>query len=92
MPNKQAEQLLAKHQNLTHSDNVKVVSHVQREQDDWIINTLMIDNIDVAFKYKRKKHYRSLTGQRVNITYYPKIETVAGFEIEIMNIVRIKVA
>jgi hypothetical protein len=46
----------------------------------------------VPFKYKRKKQYKNLQGQRVNITYYPHTETVAGFDIEIMNIVRIKVA
>ncbi|REL32333.1 hypothetical protein [Thalassotalea euphylliae] len=88
----QVKQLLSSHQNLTHSESIKVVSHVQREDDDWIVNTLMLDNIDVPFKYKRKKHYRSLQGQRVNITYYPSTETVAGFEMEIMNIVRIKIA
>lgn len=89
---KQVKQLLSSHQNLIHTESIKVVSHVQRENGDWIINTLMLDNIDVPFKYKRKKHYRSLQGQRVNITYYPATEQVAGFEMEIMNIVRIKVA
>ena len=89
---KQVKQLLSSHENLIHTESIKVVSHVQRENGDWIINTLMLDNIDVPFKYKRKKHYRSLQGQRVNITYYPAKEQVAGFEMEIMNIVRIKVA
>ena len=89
---KQVKQLLSSHQNLIHTESIKVVSHVQRENGDWIINTLMLDNIDVPFKYKRKKHYRSLQGQRVNITYYRATEQVAGFEMEIMNIVRIKVA
>ena len=86
------EKLLKKHQNLVQTDNVKVCSHVQREQGEWIINTLMIDNIDVPFKYKRKTHYRSLTGQQVNLTYYPSLENVAGFEIEVMKIVRIRTA
>jgi hypothetical protein len=85
------KKLTERHQELTHTENIKVISHVQRENDDWFINTLMLDNIDVPFKYKRKKLYKSLQGQRVNITYYPTNENVAGFDIEIMNIVRIKV-
>jgi hypothetical protein len=71
---------------------MKVASHVQRESNDWIINTLMLDNLDVPFKYKRKKLYQSLQGQRVNLTYYPEIETIAGFEIEVMSVVRIKIS
>lgn len=86
------KKLLENHPNLTHTEDIKVSSHVQREQDDWYINTIMLDGIDTPFKYKRKKHYKSLNGQRVNITYYPEIENVAGFEIEVMKIVRIKIA
>lgn len=87
------DKLLNSHQKLIHSDNLKVTSHVQRDDnDDWVINTIMLEKVDVPFKYKRKKHYKSLTGQRVNVTYYPEIESIAGFEIEIMKIVRIKVA
>jgi hypothetical protein len=71
---------------------VKVTSHVQRTQDDWILNTIMIEDYDVAFKYKRKKQYRNLKGQRVNLTYYPDKESVAGMELEIMRVVRIKIA
>lgn len=89
---KQVKQLLSSHQKLIHTESIKVISHVQREQDDWVLNTLMLNNIDVPFKYKRKQHYRSLQGQRVNITYYPSTEAVAGFDMEVMNIVRIKVA
>ena len=85
-----AKELLDKHKSLIHSENLKVVSHVQREDDDWFINTIMIDGYDVAFKYKRKKPYKSLIGCRINVTYYSHIERVAGFEIEVMNIVRIK--
>lgn len=84
--------LLEKHQKLIHSENMKVTSHVQREDDEWIVNTIMLADVDVPFKYKRKKMYKSLKGQRVNITYYVSEENVAGFTIEIMNIVRIKVA
>ena len=56
------------------------------------INTIMLENIDVPFKYKRKQPYKSLKGQRVNVTYYPATEQVAGLAFEVMNIVRIKVA
>jgi len=84
--------LLNKHQALTHSDNLKVLSHVQRETDDWIINTLMIEDCSTPFKYKRKARYKDLKGQRVNLTYYRASETVAGFEVEVMNVVRIKIS
>lgn len=84
--------LLESHQKLTHSEMLKVESHVQREAGEWIINTLMIEDIDVPFKYKRKKLYKNLKGQRVNLTYYPATEEVAGFKIETMKVVRIKVS
>ncbi|WP_426360102.1 hypothetical protein ACPUVO_07745 [Pseudocolwellia sp. HL-MZ19] len=87
-----SDKLIKKHQELIHTDNLKVISHVQREDDDWFINTLMFENINVPFKYKRKKLYKSLINNRVNVTYYVSKEVVAGFEIEIMNIVRIKVS
>lgn len=86
------EKLLKKHKNLTHSDMLKVSSHVQRKVDGWILNTLMIDGYDVPFKYKRTKLYKNLEGQRVNLTYYPDIETVAGMEFEVMRVIRIKVS
>ncbi len=88
----EAKKMLKTHAQLTHSENVKINSHVQREQGEWILNTLMIEGVDVPFKYKRKKLYKSLKGQRVNITYYSETEIVAGFEIEVMNIVRIRVS
>jgi len=90
--NKKEKQMLEKHKNLIQSDFQNVSSHVQREEDDWFINTIMIEGVDVPFKYKRKQPYKSLKGQRINITYYPHVENVAGFEIEVMNIVRIKVS
>lgn len=90
--NKKEKQMLEKHKNLIQSDFQKVSSHVQREEDDWFINTIMIEGVDVPFKYKRKQPYKSLKGQRINIIYYPHVENVAGFEIEVMNIVRIKVS
>ncbi|MFD2231029.1 hypothetical protein [Alkalimarinus sediminis] len=86
------EKLLKKNQNLTHSEMQKVVSHVQRDDDDWIINTVMIEGCDVPFKFKRKKQYKNLKGARVNLTYYPSSEKVAGIPFEIMNVVRIKIA
>lgn len=90
--NKQAKQLIEQHEKLVHTDDIKVISHVQRESGDWFVNTLMLENIDVPFKYKRKKLYKNLIGQRVNITYYPDSETIAGFDIEIMRIVRVKIS
>lgn len=84
--------LIKKHQELTHSEMVKVVSHVQRDKDEWILNTVMIEDCEVPFKFKRKQQYKNLKGARVNITYYPTTEVVAGLDFEIMNVVRIKVA
>lgn len=87
-----AKKLIKKHQELTHSEMVKVVSHVQREKDDWVLNTVMIEDCEVPFKFKRKQQYKNLKGARVNITYYPVVEVVAGLDFEVMNVVRIKVA
>lgn len=87
-----AKKLIKKHEKLTHSENMRVLSHVQRECDEWILNTLILEHIDVPFKYKRKKLYKSLQGQRVNLTYYPATEIIAGFSIEVMSVVRIKIS
>jgi hypothetical protein len=87
-----AEELTKKHQALTHTENIKVMSHVQRENADWFLNTLMLENVSVPFKYKRKKRYKTLKDHSVNITYYADSELVAGFEIEVMNVVRVKIA
>ena len=86
------EILTKKHPGLTHSDDRKVISHVQREQDDWILNTIMIDGCDVPFQFKRKKLYQQLKGARVNLTYYPDTQKVAGMSFEIMKIVRIRIS
>lgn len=88
----QPEKLISRHKNLVHSEMRKVTSHVQREAGEWIINTLMVEGCEVPFRYKRKKKYKSIKGQRVNLTYYPDTETVAGIEMEVMNVVRIKIA
>lgn len=87
---KQTKQLLKQHTALSHSENRKVTSHVQREQDDWVLHTLMIEGVDVPFKYRRKKHYKNLKGARVNLTYYPDTEDVAGMEFEYMRVVRLR--
>lgn len=86
----EADTLLEQHQSLTHSEMMKVESHVQRSSGEWIVNTLMLEGIDVAFKYKRKQQYKSLVGQRVNLTYYSAEENIAGMAIEYMKVVRIK--
>lgn len=86
------EKLLKKHQGLVHSEMLKVTSHKQRVVDDWIFNTVMVEGYDVPFKFKRKKKYKDLQSTWVNMTYYPATEKVSRFEIEVMNVVRIKVA
>lgn len=86
------EKLIKKHQELTHTDMMRVESHVQRSDGDWIINTLMLEGCEVPFKYKRNKLYKNLKGQRVNLTYYPETESVAGMEFDVMNVVRIKIS
>jgi hypothetical protein len=86
------DKLLNKHRQLVHSDAVKVTSHVQRETGDWFVNTLMVEGYEVPFRYKRPSKYRTLQGQRVNLTYYPSAEKVGGLEFEVMNVVRIRIA
>jgi hypothetical protein len=51
---------------------------------------VLIEGQDVAFRYKRKKKYKSLVGASVNLTYYATTEQVAGVEIEVMKVVRIR--
>ncbi len=88
------DKLLKTHQKLVHTGNQKVISHVQRDIKidgvDWSLNTIMIDGYDVPFKFKRKQAYKNLKGSRVNLTYYRAVENVAGIEMEVMNVVRIK--
>ena len=88
----EVDKLLKKHQQLNQLDVVKVVSHVQRKSDGWMLNTILIDGYDVPFKYSRKTAYRSLEGTRVNLTYYPHKESIAGLDIEVMKVVRIRKA
>jgi len=86
----ETDKLLKQHTKLNQLDSVKVTSHVQRERGDWFLNTLMLDGYTVAFKYSRKRRYRSLEGASVNLTYYPDTDVVAGLEFEYMKVVRIR--
>ena len=86
------DKLLAGNPQLVHSEMLKVNSHVQRENGEWFINTLMVEGYNVPFRYKRKQRYRNLQGARVNLTYYPETESVGGIAMEVMKVVRIKVA
>lgn len=88
----EAKKLLKKHEKLVHSEMQKVTSHVQRNDGEWFINTILVEGCDVPFKYKRKQQYKNLKGTRVNLTYYPAVEKLAGIDFEVMNVVRIKVA
>ena len=84
------KKLLKTHDQLNQLDDVKVQSHVQRNTDDRVINTIMLEGYDVPFKYKRKKAYKSLKGGRVNLTFYPETDSVAGVAFEVMHVVRIR--
>ena len=84
------KKLVEKNQNLTHSELMKVISHNQRDQGEWVLHSLMVEGCDVPFKFKRKGNYQNLKGARVNMTYYPVQETVAGIPFEYMKVVRIK--
>ena len=86
------KKLLETHRELIHMEMQKVISHVQRNEKDsvWIINTITLEGYDVPFRFKRKTEYRNLKGARVNLTYYPSTESVGGFDMEFMNVVRIK--
>ena len=86
------EKLLKKHRQLVHSDGLKVTSHVQRTEGNWIVNTLMVEGCAAPFRFKRKQPYRDIKGQCINLTYYPCSESVGGVEFEVMNVVRIRVA
>ncbi|MGL4612815.1 MAG: hypothetical protein ACRCVV_02695 [Shewanella sp.] len=88
--NKAVKKMLANHERLIHSDGVTVLSHTQREKGDWVQHTVMVENCDVPFKFRRVKKYKNLQGQKISVVYYPETELVAGFEIEIMQVVRIK--
>jgi len=84
------KKLLTKHQQLNQLDMVKVTSHVQRQNDDWVLNTIMLEGYDVPFQYTRRKVYKSLAGGCVNLTFYPESKSIAGTDFEIMKVVRIR--
>ena len=86
---KSVKKLLEKHRELVRSEMKKVVSHVQRVDGEWFINTLLIEGSDVPFRYKRRKKYQDLKGARVDMTYYAAVEQVSGIEMEVMNVVQI---
>lgn len=88
--NKVVKKMLANHGQLVYSEGLTVLSHTQREKGEWIQHTIMVDNYYTPFKFRRAKKYKSLQGQKVSLVYYPETEMVAGFEIEIMQVVRIK--
>ncbi len=78
------------HEKLNQLDMKKVSSHVQRNRDGWVVNTLMLEGYDVPFKYRRKQKYRDLKGAWVNLTYYTSTDVVAGINFEVMKVVRIR--
>ncbi len=82
--------LLKKRSQLNQLDGAKVTSHVQREADGWVVNTLMLEGYDVPFRYSRKKMYKNLAGAPVNLTYYRQVEQIGGMEFEVMKVVRIR--
>ncbi len=84
------KKLVAKNANLTHSELMKVVSHTQREQGEWVLHSVMVEGCDTPFKFRRKGNYQNLKGARVNMTYYPDQEVVAGIPFDYMKVVRIK--
>ena len=86
----EVDKLLKRNPQLNQLNMATVVSHVQRENDGWLLNTIMVDGYDVPFRYRRRKRYRSLKGARVNLTYYPEVEHLAGIDLEVMKVVRLK--
>lgn len=84
------DKLLQKNSQLNQLDAAKVVSHVQREREEWVVNTLMLKGHEVPFKYSRKRKYQNLKDAVVNLTYYPQVEEIAGIPFEFMKVVRIR--
>lgn len=84
------KKLVEKNQNLIHSELLKVISHTQRDDGEWVLHSLMVEGCDVPFKFKRQGQYKTLKGARVNMTYYAEQEVVAGIRFEVMKVVRIK--
>jgi len=89
---KSLNKYLASNDKLIHAKLQKVESHVQRQVDNWIHNTILLEGYDVPFKYKRQKKYRSLKGARVDMIYYRDNEVVAGMNFEVMNVVKVAIS
>ncbi|HDY86354.1 MAG TPA: hypothetical protein ENI26_05315 [Methylophaga aminisulfidivorans] len=89
MTAKKTKKWLAENDNLTHATMQKVASHVQREEGEWILNTVTIEGQEVPYKYRRRKKYKSLKGARVDIVYYPEKEEIARMQFEYMKVVKI---
>lgn len=85
------EIMLQKHNQLVHCESMQVTSYVQRFNGECMLNTLMMDGYDCPFKYCREYKYRNLKGKRVELSYYPMIEVIAGSEVDLMKVVQIKV-
>ncbi len=90
MKRNDVKKLLSSHEKLNQTDRLKVVSHVQRNDGEWYVNTIMVEGVETPFRYKRKQEYQSLKGSYVNMTYYSDRETVAGMEMQVMTVVRIR--
>ena len=41
---------------------------------------------------KRQKKYKSLKGARVDLIYYPDLESIAGIEFEYMKVIQINLS
>lgn len=60
--NSDPNKLLEKNRELVHSELMKVMSHNQREQGEWVLHSVMVEGCDAPFKFKRKEKLRSLKG------------------------------
>jgi len=86
------KKFMSENEQLIHSKMKKVESHVQRQVDNWIQNTVLIEGCETPFKYKRQKKYKSLQGARVDIIYYPSTEQIAGISFEFMKVIKINIS
>ena len=89
---KSIKKFLTDNEHLVHSQMQKIESHVQRQKEEWFLNTVLVEGYDVPFKYKRKKRYKSLQGAFVDIIYYPAKENIAGMDFEYMKVIKINLS
>ena len=87
---KSTKKLLSENEQLVHAQNQKIESHVQRQDGDWIINTIMLEGYSVPFRYKRRRRYKSLKGAQVDIIYYADVEQIARMDFEYMKVIKIQ--